>query len=124
MASTSSLAHDIMTDASVKVSETTRDTVSAVRRSGPVQNYIMPAFNYTRQRYQSSGPLVKITLMTFAALSAIPLACFTGFMGVVTLGCLIVGGIAFTIVEVWINFFVFFVDLLVFMFSVNLIPVN
>ncbi|KAK3838586.1 MAG: hypothetical protein JOS17DRAFT_786505 [Linnemannia elongata] len=99
MASTSSLAHDIMTDASVKVSETTRDTVSAVRRSGPVQNYIMPAFNYTRQRYQSSGPLVKITLMTFAALSAIPLACFTGFMGVVTLGCLIVGGIAFTIVE-------------------------
>ncbi|OAQ31208.1 hypothetical protein K457DRAFT_17691 [Linnemannia elongata AG-77] len=99
MASTASSARDIMTDASLKVSETTRDTVSAVRRSGPVQNYIMPALNYTRQKYQSSGPLVKITLMTFAALSAIPMACFAGFMGVVTLGCLIVGGIGFTIVE-------------------------
>ncbi|KAF9136505.1 hypothetical protein BG015_003104, partial [Linnemannia schmuckeri] len=99
MASSASSARDIMTDASLKVSETTQNTVSAVRRSGPVQNYIVPAFNYTCQRYQASGPLVKITLMTFMALSAIPLACFTGFMGVVTLGCLIVGGIAFTIVE-------------------------
>lgn len=124
MASTSSLAHDIMTDTSLKVSETTRDTVSAVRRSGLVQNYIMPTFNYTRQKYQSSGSLVKITLMTFAALSAIPLACFTGFMGVVTLGCLIVGGIGFTIVEVWVNLFVFFVDFLTSLFSVNLIPVK
>jgi hypothetical protein len=100
MAATASSAHAIMTDASLKVSETTRDTVSAVKRSGPVQNYVMPAWNFIRQKYQNAGPLVKITLMTFGALSAIPLTCFFGFMSVVTVGCLIVAGIAFTIVEV------------------------
>lgn len=100
MAATASSARDIMTDATLKVSETTRDTVSAVKRSGPFQNYLMPAWNYTRQKYQNAGPLVKIMLMTFGALSAIPLACFLGFMGVVTVGCLIVAGIGFTIVEV------------------------
>ncbi|ORZ08749.1 hypothetical protein BCR41DRAFT_373056 [Lobosporangium transversale] len=32
-------------------------------------------------------------------MSAIPLGCFTAFMSLVTLGCLIVGGIGITIVE-------------------------
>ncbi|KAF9092742.1 hypothetical protein BGX23_003957 [Mortierella sp. AD031] len=99
MASTAQSARDIMTDASLKVTETTRDTVSAVKRSGPVQNYILPAFNYLRTRYNNSSILVKITVMTFAVLSAVPLACFIAFMGVITLGCLIVGGIAFSVVE-------------------------
>ncbi|KAK3843599.1 MAG: hypothetical protein J3R72DRAFT_440376 [Linnemannia gamsii] len=60
----------------------------------------MPAVNYARTKYQASGLLVKITIITFLALSAVPLACFAGFMGIVTLGCLIVGGIAFSVVEV------------------------
>ncbi|KAG0375879.1 hypothetical protein BGX24_008561 [Mortierella sp. AD032] len=99
MSTTASSARDMMADTSLKVTETTRDAVSTIKRSGPVQNYVMPAFNYAHTKYQTSGPLVKITIMTFLALSAVPLACFAGFMGVVTLGCLIVGGIAFSVVE-------------------------
>ncbi|KAI7831310.1 hypothetical protein BC939DRAFT_226227 [Gamsiella multidivaricata] len=93
-------AHDALEDTSIKFQETTRDALQAVRQSGPIQRYLMPTVDYIRDKYRRSPTVVKIVLMTFAALSAIPLACFVGFMGVVTLGCLIVGGIAFTIVEV------------------------
>ncbi|KAF9911245.1 hypothetical protein EC991_004469 [Linnemannia zychae] len=99
MSATASSARDIMADTSLKVTETTRDAVSTIQRSGPVQNYVMPTYNYARIRYQNAGPLVKIIIMTFLALSAIPLACFTGFLGMVTLGCLVVGGIGFSVVE-------------------------
>ncbi|KAF9126332.1 hypothetical protein BGW39_006698 [Mortierella sp. 14UC] len=99
MATIASSAHEVMADTSLKVTETTRDAVATIQRSGPVQSYVIPAYNYVRTWYQNAGPLVKVTIITFLALSAIPLACFAGFMGVVTLGCLVVGGIAFAIVE-------------------------
>ncbi|ORZ28625.1 hypothetical protein BCR41DRAFT_391071 [Lobosporangium transversale] len=95
MASSSS-AREMM-DESEELQEKARSTLDTVRRSGIVQNYIMPTVNWVRQKYSSAPMLIRITLMSFFILSAVPLACFAGFMGVVTLGCLIVGGIAFTI---------------------------
>ncbi|KAF9933963.1 hypothetical protein FBU30_003907 [Linnemannia zychae] len=99
MAAKASSAHDMMRDTGQKFTESTRETVSAVQRFGPVQNYVMPMIRYVHTKYQASSPLVKIMILTFAALSAIPVACYIGFMGAVTMGCLVVGGIAFIIVE-------------------------
>ncbi|KAI1321629.1 hypothetical protein EDD11_003109 [Mortierella claussenii] len=99
MSTTAASARNMMEDNTLMVQEKARTTLESVRQSGVVQNYIKPVTDYGRRKYQQSPRLVQITLMAFSALSAVPLACFAGFMAVVTLGCLIVGGIAFTIVE-------------------------
>jgi len=100
MSTSSQTAHDIMEDTSVKVTESTQAALDTVKRSGVVQNYAMPMVRYVRQKYDQSPMVIKVALVSFGALSAIPVTCFLGFMAMITLGCLIVGGIAFTIVEV------------------------
>ncbi|OAQ24174.1 hypothetical protein K457DRAFT_1880849 [Linnemannia elongata AG-77] len=64
-----------------------------------VQRYVFPPAGYLKNRYVQAPTGVKIGVIGFGAMSAIPLGCFMGFMGLVTLGCFIVGGIGFTIVE-------------------------
>ncbi|KAF9409593.1 hypothetical protein BGZ94_001901 [Podila epigama] len=64
-----------------------------------MQSYIMPAARGTKSYYDRSPFVVRATILALVVLSAIPVACFLGFMGFVTAGCLVVGGIAFTIVE-------------------------
>ncbi|KAI1309131.1 hypothetical protein EDD11_004142 [Mortierella claussenii] len=86
-------------DTQQKVTETTRSALTTVQSSGIVQRYVRPSYQYLKQRYDNSPLLVRLLVITFGAMSAIPMGCFTAFMSVVTLGCLIVGGIAFTIVE-------------------------
>ncbi|KAI7824821.1 hypothetical protein BC939DRAFT_502536 [Gamsiella multidivaricata] len=98
----SSTAHDIreMTgEASHRVTETTKAALTTVQSSGFVQRYIMPSYQWSRQKYEQSPMLVRLMILGFIAMSAIPIGCFMGFMALVTLGCLIVGGIAFLIVE-------------------------
>ncbi|KAF9291233.1 hypothetical protein BGZ68_004753 [Mortierella alpina] len=92
-------AHEIMEDTSIKVTESTQAALATVKQSGIVQNYVMPVMRYGRQKYDQSPVVLKVALVSFAALSAIPVTCFLGFMAMITLGCLIVGGLAFTIVE-------------------------
>ncbi|KAG0218456.1 hypothetical protein B0O80DRAFT_497008 [Mortierella sp. GBAus27b] len=74
-------------------------TAAAVRDSSLVRRYIHPPFAWTVNKYQQSPRPVRLLLMSFGVMSVVPVGCFLGFMGVVTLGCLIVGGIAFAIVE-------------------------
>ncbi|KAF9181593.1 hypothetical protein BGZ51_005309 [Haplosporangium sp. Z 767] len=92
-------AHEAMEDASIKISETTSAAAATVKQSGIVQNYAMPVWSMVRRRYNQSPMVLKISILSFAALSAVPIGCFMGFMGLITLGCMIVGGIAFTVVE-------------------------
>lgn len=100
MSNTAMSARDAMEGTSLKVQEKTKGAIESVKRSGFVQQYILPVIDSLKVKYRRSPTVVKLTVMTFILLSAIPLACFVGFMGIVTLGCLIVGGIAFAIVEV------------------------
>ncbi|KAG0334660.1 hypothetical protein BG004_000320, partial [Podila humilis] len=77
----------------------TRSLYSKLTNNWLVTSYIRPVTNTLVGWYDRSPFLVKITLLALAALSAVPVACFLGFMSLVTAGCLVVGGIAFTIVE-------------------------
>ncbi|KAG0366495.1 hypothetical protein BGZ54_005273, partial [Gamsiella multidivaricata] len=86
-------------EASHRVTETTKAALTTVQSSGFVQRYIMPSYQWSRQKYEQSPMLVRLMILGFIAMSAIPIGCFMGFMALVTLGCLIVGGIAFLIVE-------------------------
>ncbi|GJJ68710.1 hypothetical protein EMPS_01056 [Entomortierella parvispora] len=90
---------EIAEDMGNKMTENTRQVVNTVRQLSIVQKYITPAFQYVQQKYRQCPAVLRFSLLTFAALSAVPVACFTGFMAMVTIGCLIVAGIAFTIVE-------------------------
>lgn len=92
--------HEVSEEMGSKMTENTRQVVNTVKQFSIVQNYITPATQYVLQKYRQCPAVVRFSLLTFAALSAVPVACFTGFMAMVTLGCLIVAGIAFTIVEV------------------------
>ena len=91
---------EIAEDMGSKVTENTRQVVNTVKQFSLVQKYITPAAHYVQQKYRQCPAVVRFSLLTFAALSAVPVACFMGFMAMVTIGCLIVAGIAFTIVEV------------------------
>lgn len=85
---------------SQRVGESAQSALSSMRHSNLVQRYVNPPSAWVANKYQQSPAPVRFLLMGFGAMSAIPIGCFLGFMGVVTLGCLVVGGIAFTIVEV------------------------
>ncbi|KAG0001153.1 hypothetical protein BGZ65_003742 [Modicella reniformis] len=99
MSESTTTAKELMEDASVNVHEKTRGAFEAVKQSGPVQSYVMPMVEWFRDKFNRSPMMVRVTLITFGILSAVPVGCFMGFMSVVTLGCLIVGAIAFTVVE-------------------------
>ncbi|KAG0202718.1 hypothetical protein BGX33_009530 [Mortierella sp. NVP41] len=81
------------------VASKAQSMMDSVKSMGVVQRYVIPPANYVKQRYVQAPTTVKIGIIGFGAMSAIPLGCFAGFMSLITLGCLIVGGIAFTIVE-------------------------
>ncbi|KAF9936722.1 hypothetical protein BGZ65_002084 [Modicella reniformis] len=91
--------HGMAEDTSRQVGESTRAALSTVQRTSMVQRYIRPSYDWVVSKYQQSPTAVRLMLAGFGAMSAIPVGCFLAFMGVVTLGCLIVGGIAFAIVE-------------------------
>lgn len=93
-------AHEMMEDASIKMSEKTGQAVETIKQWSLVQNYLVPAAQWTGRKYQQSPMAVRSALVSFAALSAIPLAIFLGFMGAITTGCLVLGGLAVTVVEV------------------------
>ncbi|KAI8596354.1 hypothetical protein EDD21DRAFT_408436 [Dissophora ornata] len=99
MTETAMSAHDQLKDASIGVQDTTKEALESMKRLGFVQQYVLPTFDWLKDKLYRSSVVVRITILTFLALSAVPIGCFIGFMGVVTLGCLIVGGIAFAIVE-------------------------
>lgn len=100
MSETAQSARGIVEGTSAQVQGRTRGALETVKQSWPVQGYIVPTFEWLRAKYNRSPMIIRITVATFGILGAIPLACFFGFMGVVTLGCLIVGGIGASIVEV------------------------
>jgi len=89
-----------MAEEQSKLTETTKAALSSVQSSGLVQHYVKPAYAYLWGKYSQSPTLVRWLIFGFVAMSAIPIGCFLGFMSLVTIGCLIVGGIAFAIVEV------------------------
>ncbi|KAF9906621.1 hypothetical protein EC991_000422 [Linnemannia zychae] len=76
-----------------------QSALDSIKQWSLIQRYVMSPAGYLKQRYIRAPRIVKIGLIGVGAMSAIPLACFAGFMAMVTLGLLIVGGIAFTIVE-------------------------
>ena len=73
---------------------------STVRKTGVFQNYIQPVFVRVKELFNRAPLLFKIGLLGFCGLSAIPLGCFFGFMSIVTVGSFVLGGIAFSVVEV------------------------
>lgn len=96
----------MMENASVKVSEKTGQAVETIKQWSLVQNYLVPAAQWTGRKYRKAPMAIRFALVSFAALSAIPLAIFLGFMGVVTAGCLVLGGLAVMVVEVNMIFWV------------------
>ncbi|KAG0226355.1 hypothetical protein BGW42_003690 [Actinomortierella wolfii] len=82
-----------------KVGEITQGVVDRVGQSTFVQRMIVTPTRFVLQKYNESPLFVKLSLATFAVLSAVPVACFLGFMGVVAVGLLVVGGLSFAIVE-------------------------
>ncbi|KAH7034346.1 hypothetical protein BKA57DRAFT_442647 [Linnemannia elongata] len=98
-------ARDVAQEAPQIVTSKTQSTLEYVKQMGIVQRYILPPAGYLKNRYVRAPTSFKIGVIGFGAMSAIPLGCFMGFMGLVTLGCFIVGGIGFTIVEVRDTFF-------------------
>lgn len=93
-------AKEMLEDASLKMSERTDQAVETIEQWGIVQHYLVPAAQWTRSKYKQAPMAIRSSLLSFAALSAIPLACFLAFMGVVTAGCLVLGGLAVMVVEV------------------------
>lgn len=87
-------------DVSTTVTDKTVSMVTAFRNTSIAQNYIIPVLRRARQTYDRSHWTVKVFLASGVAMSAVPVICFLSFMSVVTVGCLIVAAIAFTIVEV------------------------
>ncbi|KAG0014498.1 hypothetical protein BGZ81_000423 [Podila clonocystis] len=92
-------AQEMLEDTSIKMSEKTDQAVETVKQWGFVQHYVVPAAQWTGHKYQQAPMAIRSSLVSFIALSAIPLACFLGFMGVVTAACLLLGGLAVTVVE-------------------------
>ncbi|KAG0070348.1 hypothetical protein BGZ92_004489, partial [Podila epicladia] len=92
-------ARDAGVTALATAQDKTKSLYSKLTSNWVVVGYVRPAGSKVKSWYDRCPVLVKATLLALAALSAVPLACFFGFMTVVTAGCLIVGGIAFTIVE-------------------------
>ncbi|KAI8603368.1 hypothetical protein EDD21DRAFT_402906 [Dissophora ornata] len=88
-----------MAEETSKLSESTKAAFSSVQSSGLVQHYVKPAYTFLWGKYGQSPTLVRWLIFGFVAMSAIPIGCFLGFMSLVTVGCLIIGGIAFAIVE-------------------------
>ncbi|KAG0256895.1 hypothetical protein DFQ27_005410 [Actinomortierella ambigua] len=82
-----------------KAKEMTRDAVETVRQSTLVQRLIVPPTRFVVRKYNDSPVFLKFSLATFAAMSAIPIACFLGFMSIVAVSLLLVGGIAFAVIE-------------------------
>lgn len=93
-------AKEVAQEAPQIVASKAQSALESVKNMGIVQRYVLPPVGYLKQRYVQAPVTIKIGLIGFGAMSAIPLGCFLGFMSLVTLGCLIVGGIGFTIVEV------------------------
>ncbi|KAG0082627.1 hypothetical protein BGZ93_002346, partial [Podila epicladia] len=92
-------ARDAGVTALATAQDKTKSLYSKLTSNWVVVGYVRPAGSKVKSWYDRCPVLVKATLLALAALSAVPLVCFFGFMTVVTAGCLIVGGIAFTIVE-------------------------
>ncbi|KAG0339200.1 hypothetical protein BG000_002624 [Podila horticola] len=97
--STAHQARDAGEAALATAQDKTKTLYSKLTSNWVVAGYVRPAGTKVKGWYDRCPMLLKATLLALAALSAIPLACFFGFMAIVTAGCLIVGGIAFTIVE-------------------------
>ncbi|KAF9123990.1 hypothetical protein BGW39_008546, partial [Mortierella sp. 14UC] len=92
-------AKDAAQEAPLVMATKAQSALDSVKQWGVVQRYVVLPAGYLKQRYVQAPMSVKLGIIGFGAMSAIPLGCFAGFMGMVTLGLLIVGGIAFTIVE-------------------------
>ncbi|KAG0293085.1 hypothetical protein BGZ96_003357 [Linnemannia gamsii] len=92
-------ARDVAQEAPQIVASKAQSVLQSVKRMGIVQHYVLPPVGYLKQRYVQAPVTVKVGIIGFGAMSAIPLGCFLGFMSLVTVGCMIVGGIGFTIVE-------------------------
>ncbi|KAG0046929.1 hypothetical protein BGZ89_005114 [Linnemannia elongata] len=92
-------ARDVAQEAPQIVTSKAQSTLEYVKQMGIVQRYVLPPAGYLKNRYVRAPTSFKIGVIGVGAMSAIPLGCFMGFMGLVTLGCFIVGGIGFTIVE-------------------------
>ncbi|OAQ29194.1 hypothetical protein K457DRAFT_19601, partial [Linnemannia elongata AG-77] len=74
-----------------------QSALESVKQMDIVQRYVFPPAGYLKNRYVQAPTSVKIEVIGFGAMSTIPLGCFMGFMGLVTFGCLIVGGVGFII---------------------------
>ncbi|KAF9377664.1 hypothetical protein CPB97_010028 [Podila verticillata] len=97
--STAQKGRDVGESVLATATDKTKSLYSKVTHNWLVASYVRPAGTKVKGLYDRCPILIKVTLLALAALSAIPLACFFGFMAMVTAGCFIVGGIAFTIVE-------------------------
>ncbi|OAQ22310.1 hypothetical protein K457DRAFT_143517 [Linnemannia elongata AG-77] len=92
-------ARDVAQEVPQVFASKAQSVLESVKQMDVVQRYVFPPAGYLKNRYVQAPTGVKIGVIGFGAMSAIPLGCFMGFMGLVTFGCLIVGGVGFTIVE-------------------------
>ncbi|KAH7034067.1 hypothetical protein BKA57DRAFT_476446, partial [Linnemannia elongata] len=92
-------ARDVAQEVPQVFTSKAQSVLESVKQMDVVQRYVFPPAGYLKNRYVQAPTSVKIGVIGFGAMSAIPLGCFMGFMGLVTLGCLIVVGVGFTIVE-------------------------
>ncbi|KAF8938995.1 hypothetical protein BGZ47_008346 [Haplosporangium gracile] len=92
-------AREVAQEAPQIMANKAQSVLESVKQMGIVQRYVLPPAGYLKSRYIRAPTNVKIGIIGFGAMSAIPLGCFLGFMALVTLGCLIIAGIGLTIVE-------------------------
>ncbi|KAG0054668.1 hypothetical protein BGZ83_010688 [Gryganskiella cystojenkinii] len=92
-------AKEMLQEATSQVGDLSRSTVAAVEKTGIYQKYIQPNFTRLKAAFDKAPYLIKVGLVLVTGMSAVPLGLFAGFMSIVTVGCLILGGIAFSVVE-------------------------
>ncbi|KAG0201242.1 hypothetical protein BGX28_005891 [Mortierella sp. GBA30] len=84
---------------STTVTNKTANILTRIQNSSLVQNYVMPRLRSLQHMYYQAHWTIKLFILSAALMGVIPLGCYVGFMGMVTIGCVIVAAIAFTIVE-------------------------
>jgi len=99
-ASAGESAKEMLNVATAKASEATRSSGAAVDKTGFFPKYIQTNFVRIRGLFDNSPYPVKVGLLIIGGMSAIPLGIFVSFMTMVTIGCFVLGSIAFSVVEV------------------------
>lgn len=93
-------AKEMMLDESKKAAEKAMSSFRAVANTGFCKNVLLPFWNGVKSLYNRAPLLARVGILIVVGMSIIPVGCFAGFMTIITVGCFVLGAIAFSVVEV------------------------